>query len=530
MRVSIGIAAGTLLAATPGCREPAGFSCSSDEQCTSIDGEAGRCSPAGACGYLDPACASGYRYSEYAPQPWARRCLAPQNTSETTVTDGSSTGASLEGSSSTQEPSSSTTGAPQPVCGNGELEDGELCDDGDDIEGNGCNPDCRASGVLLLSFTSQLGGSDEARTVMLTEEGDVVVGGLVGESPDTDGFVARYRADGLEIWREALVGSAGRVDAVFQVKPAASGNVRALGQVVNAAVKGVTPREDFWVAELNVQTGAFNWAFTRGEDPPSAERGYGLTVLADGDFIVAGRVGDASNSDFGVTRFSVVPDKMGAFQLESIWTQAFDGGIGARDFANAVAWDEGGRIVVGGALEIVADDYDRHLRMLDLDGAPLRPPCEDLGGDDPLAADDRIYAVAVGPSGEVAAAGHATRETEDGLDAWLGYYPPGTCDLLWVETEPGPGQGSDRFTAVAIDERSNIVVGGFLNTGNTEDAWLAKYDPTGQRLWAIEPVDGPGNGADAVTSVVIGQNREITVAGRLTRPGDTDLWVARYTP
>ena len=136
----------------------------------------------------------------------------------------------------------------------------------------------------------------------------------------------------------------------------------------------------------------------------------------------------------------------------------------------------------------------------------------------------------MGPSGEVVAAGRATRETEEGLDAWLGYYAPGTCTLTWVETEPGPAQGSDVFTSVAIDELGNIVAGGFLSTGNTEDAWLAKYDPTGQRLWAIEPIDGSGNGADRIQSIVIGADREITIAGRLTRPGDDDLWVARYSP
>ncbi len=497
----------------------------------SVGGSTGRCFPVSACGYLDPACSSGYRYSEYAPEPWSEQCVVPQSPPATTFGDGTSGGAPSTSSSSTSESSGTTTDDPLAHCGNGDLEDGELCDDGDDIEGNGCNPDCRPSRTQLFSFTSQLEGPDQAQSVMLTDDGDVVVGGIVGESPNRDGFVARYSTEGIEAWRQPLVGSAELVDAVFVVKPAASGNVRALGQVINlVAEKGVIPREDFWVAEFDVQTGGTNWAFIRGEIAPDAERGYGLAVLPEGDIIVAGSVGDTTNSDFGITRFSVITDKKGGFQLETSWAQAFDGGIGARDFANAVAWDPAGRIVVGGGLEILAGDIDRHLRALDVDGAALEPPCEDLGGDDPLNADDRIHALAVGPSGEVVAAGRATRQTAEGLDAWLGYYAPGKCTLSWVETEPGAGQGSDVFTSVAIDELGNIVAGGFLNTGNTEDAWLAKYDQAGQRLWAIDPIDGTGNGADRVESVVIGANREITVAGRLTRPGDEDLWVARYTP
>jgi hypothetical protein len=74
------------------------------------------------------------------------------------------------------------------------------------------------------------------------------------------------------------------------------------------------------------------------------------------------------------------------------------------------------------------------------------------------------------------------------------------------------------------------VVGGYLNLGNTEDAWLAKYDSTSAQLWALEPIDGPGNGNDRIEAIAIGTGREITVAGRMTRPDEDDVWVARYTP
>src|SRR5262245_49990316 len=33
-------------------------------------------------------------------------------------------------------------GVPQPVCGNGVLEPGEFCDDGNTIDGDGCNSQC----------------------------------------------------------------------------------------------------------------------------------------------------------------------------------------------------------------------------------------------------------------------------------------------------------------------------------------------------------------------------------------------------
>lgn len=535
MRVVLSITAGALLLG--GCREPPGFACSSDDQCMSASGNDGVCFPIGACGYPDPGCASGYRYSGDAPKPWAKACVIPDDPGTTSSIGPTTTSAESTGDSSTGEASSSSTGPTPPECGNGVVELGELCDDGNDREADGCNPDCRPSGVLLFNFSSDLEGDDQAEAAMLTDDGDIVVAGQFGASGAHDGFVTRFRPDGAPVWTRTMAGSANRADAVWALSPSPDGGIRALGQVVNEVrptmkkmMKEVTPREDFWLTEFDAATGDTLWSFDVGEEPPASERGYDMITLPEGDIVIAARVGDPSNSDFGIIRFSVVDDSKNGMTLNTVWAQTFDGGQNLRDFANAIAYDPAGRIVAGGTMEYQAADLDRHLRAIDLDGNPLVPPCEDLGGDDDLAADDRIFAVAVGPTGEVVAAGRATRETEESTDAWLGFYPPGSCALAWAETEPGPGQDADAFTTVAIDDLGNIVAGGFLNSGNTEDAWLAKYDTTGEQLWAIEPIDGSGNGNDRIEAVVIGPGREITVAGRMTRPGEDDTWVARYTP
>ncbi len=530
MRLTIAIAGATLLgAATFACRAPAGFGCSSDEQCLSLEGSSGRCFAVGACGYLDPACPSGFRYSEYAAAPWAGKCVVVEDTSgSTTAETSSSSGEGRTGS--TAEASSSSTEPPEPVCGDGQPEGDELCDDGNVIEADGCNSDCRPSGMEVFSFASHADGEDEATAVALTSDGGILVSGVFGPSTDVDGFVVRLDESGAEVWRQELAGSAGVADAVWDLAITPSGNVRALGQVTNAVMKkAVTPREDVWLAEFEPQTGAPIWAFVQGDPPPAAERGYAMALLPIGDTVVATRTGDPTTSDFGVVRYTVI-EVNDAYELSIAWQQAFDGGAGGRDFAAAIGFDPAGRVVVGGTMEYQLGDLDRHLRALDISGNPLEPPCEDLGGDDPLSADDRIFDLAIGPIGEVVAVGRATRDADEGTDAWLGYYPAGSCALAWVETEPGSGQDHDAFTAVAVDALGHIVAGGYLYEGNTEDAWLAKYDASGKRLWAIEPIDGAGNGEDRVSELTIGPDREITVVGRLSRPGDSDVWVARYTP
>ncbi len=529
MRLMLAIAGSTLLgAATIACRAPSGFGCSGDEQCVSLQGSSGQCFSVGACGYLDPACQSGYRYSEYAPAPWAGKCVAGEDMPGSSGDASSSSG---DDTSTTSEPASSSSGTPDPVCGNGQLDGDEFCDDGNVVEADGCNPDCRISGMELFSFISQTEGNDEATAVQLTEDGGIVVGGHYGESSNLDGFVARIDEAGAEAWIQILEGTADRDDVVWDLALTPDGNVRAVGQIINAvAKKGVTPREDVWLAEFDAQTGEPIWMFTHGDPPPSTERAYAMTLLPIGDTVVASRSGAPTNSTFAVSRYSVI-EVNDEFEFSEVWNEAFDGGAGGGDRAEAIAFDPvGQRVVVAGAMEYEVDNLDRHLRALDISGNALEPPCEDLGGDDPLSEEDRIFDVAVGPIGEVVAVGRASRDADEGNDAWVGYYPPGSCALAWVETEPGSGQERDAFTAVAIDDLGHIVAGGYLYEENTEDAWLAKYNASGERLWAIEPIDGPGNGADRVTELTIGPDREITVVGRLSRPGDTDVWVARFTP
>ena len=229
----------------------------------SLSGNSGLCFPIGACGYIDPACASGYRYSGDAPKPWANECVVPDDLLETTSSgDPATTDAESTGEASTGDASSSSTGPMPAECGNGSIELGELCDDGNDREADGCNPDCRPSGVLLFNFSSDLEGDDQAEAVMVTDDEDIVVAGQFGASGARDGFVTRFRPDGAPVWTRTLAGSANRSDAIWALAPSPTGGIRALGQIVNEVPptkmkmkKEVTPREDFWLTEFDALTG-----------------------------------------------------------------------------------------------------------------------------------------------------------------------------------------------------------------------------------------------------------------------------------
>lgn len=60
-------------------------------------------------------------------------------------------------------------------CGDGEVQAAEACDDGDDVEGNGCNTDCVASGTVLWTHLFVTAGADSLDDPYFKDAGDVVV-------------------------------------------------------------------------------------------------------------------------------------------------------------------------------------------------------------------------------------------------------------------------------------------------------------------------------------------------------------------
>src|SRR5688572_5269904 len=91
-----------MLAALAACDPPRrSFRCRESRQCTP-----GVCQPSGFCSFADVACAGGQRYSEHAGAARAGRCVE-------------------------------TSG-----CGDGVKQLGEECDDGNQIDGDGCTSRC----------------------------------------------------------------------------------------------------------------------------------------------------------------------------------------------------------------------------------------------------------------------------------------------------------------------------------------------------------------------------------------------------
>jgi len=145
-------------------------------------------------------------------------------------------------------------------------------------------------------------------------------------------------------------------------------------------------------------------------------------------------------------------------------------------------------------------------------------------------ADGFAFGIAMTPSGDIAAAGGrrpvvAVRTTPDGTTRWtrtLGFGSPSSGrgaiatdatgavlltgrdtddafvakldsagDTLWVRTIAT--SGVDTANGIAVDSRGEaVVVGSYgLGSGGAGTGYVARYDPTGERLWMTD-VNWPG--------------------------------------
>ena len=112
---------------------------------------------------------------------------------------------------------------------------------------------------------------------------------------------------------------------------------------------------------------------------------------------------------------------------------------------------------------------------------------------------------------------------------------------LWVARYNGPGNGGDRASALAIDAAGNVYVTGVSQGSDTgEEYATVKYDAAGNQLW-VARYNGPGNATDRPSALAVDaagnvcvtgaswglDNRSIDYATVKYDTNGNELWVAR---
>jgi cysteine-rich repeat protein len=236
--------------------------------------------------------------------------------------------------------------APTTICGDGVPEGDEACDDGDGIDGNGCNNDCRLSGTELWTKTFDWkGGDDLARGVAIDGAGAVVVSGKLATSGDGRLVVRRYQTGGALSW-SFETGS--EQASARGVAVDASGAVYAVGSIADAS--GI---RKLWLGKLD-GAGKLAWELQHPGASGKAD-GYGVASDWTGRVTVGGVIALTAGPNDALVR-------QNAASGGELWARQVDGPGGGHDAVTDLAVDGDGNVVVVGYVTTLAGDQDVWMR------------------------------------------------------------------------------------------------------------------------------------------------------------------------
>jgi chitodextrinase len=396
-----------------------------------------------------------------------------------------------------------------------------------------------------LVWARQLGTSteDEARGVAVDAAGNVLVAGFTRGVLDPsavgsmDAVLVKYDAGGNLLWTRQL----GSTDDDWAVAVAVDpgGNAYVAGTTQGAVGGPNAGGSDVFLAKFD-PSGILTWARQLGS---AADDGAeGVAVDASGNAYVVGLTkGSLDGSYQGLGDGFVAK-----YGPDGIWLWTHQLGTSGDDAIYGVAVDAAGNPFVTGETTGVlagtsnAGNWDFFLARYD----PIGPATTVWVRQAGTLVNDSGYGVAVDPGGNVVALG-TTGSRMFGLpsfgrdDAFLVRYDA-SGNRLWA-AEWG-STGNEIGVGVAVDGAGNVYAAGYTDAsldGNPSaggfDVFLTRFDADGPKAWTVQVGTATTDFAHAVA--VDRTTGEVVVVGATsggllgnTSAGNTDIFVVKYRP
>jgi cysteine-rich repeat protein len=438
---------------------------------------------------------------------------ADDDASTTSLADTSS-------SSSGGEPSddSSSTGMSPAVCGNGQLEPGEDCDDGNARGGDGCSADCTVP--FEIAWTAAHDGSasdsDLVRDLVVDGDGSVyVVGGEGVTGQGSNVWLQQYLADGSEGWTYRYDGADSGDDIGIALARTAEGDF-----VVAGIVERTATDKDILLLRIDGRTRELQWELA--VDGPGSGPGanddydYANAIAIDplaGNLVVVGTV---RVDGHGWDAFAGAYDGTGA----ELWTRSYDGPFLGDDTGRAVLVAADGSVRLFANQQLDARNIDGVMLVFDADGTPLDDENEPL--------DFMVSDAAYDGEGNFVLTGES-RSPDSSFDITTRSYDPAFAEL-WSATFDGDNDIDFASAVVVAADGSVYAVGQTLTQDALYDAIVLAYDDDGDALW--RDVEGNELGLDDIyTAVATDPNGDVIAAGYETVLGqDRNALVRKYHP
>lgn len=412
--------------------------------------------------------------------------------------------------------SEESTGASDP-CGNGIVDPGEDCDDGNREDGDACSSRCSLSFEVAWTVSYDGPGShrDSARGVIVDADDEIyVVGSHRKPDGDDDLWLSQYHPDGTEGWTFVWDGPDGLDDAGSDMAWTPEGKIVIVGDTASVAtdrdilILVVDPTNQMASGTLVIDGPGSGMGANDDVDGATA-----VDTGPDGSIVVAGTVrvdGQHWNAWVG----KVSPDG-----TTLLWEASYDSGTGD--------WDGTQDLVVGGdgtIYQLIHQNGNTMVTTVVLQytedgtrvGEAIDLPMFSNGIDRTVEGDFLLIGQEVGFS-------HTDINVRRLDSAWT---------EMWSVTHDGPASGNDTGLAVMFGNADSVLALGRVWAGSAEyEAWIGAYQSDGTPVWSDTYGNTAANLSDSFSAAAVDSQGDVIAVGVETVLGQqTNALIRKYHP
>lgn len=435
---------------------------------------------------------------------------------ESSSDDGVGTTSHGDDTSTTSGNGSSSSTGPVVLCGNGDMDPDELCDDGNTEDGDACSATCMPT--FEVAWTVSYDGDnsfDNGNDVLVGPDDSVYVLGSSRVDGNTDLWLQQIMPDGTHGWTYTWDGADMLSDSGFAMAWTADGDFAITGYT-----ESIATGEDLLVLVVDAETQTEIWHQTidgpgSGEgDSDEYDDGEAIAIDPDGNIVVSGqmRIGP---QDWDIWLGEYTPDGM-----ELRWSQTYAGDLGGAEGSKALVVDDAGGI---GVLIFQNGPTDAETILLFYDGEGMAQPA------DTISFETWPNDIARTADGHALVGNHEPANTLEDIRTW-------TVDADWMEIwaadHDGASHDVDIGQSVAIGPMGEVVAAGYEFVANEQgNGWVGGYRADGTPWWSDSYNNEDANLGDFYEAVAIDSTGDVIVVGSETVLGQqNNAFVRKYHP
>ncbi len=326
---------------------------------------------------------------------------------------------------------------------------------GKDTDRDMCLVKLNASGDTLWSRTitgSMFGSDDDANSIAFDNTGNIVIAGYIKNSATgSDIAIAKYNANGTQLWLTLFDGIVHESDRALDMKTDAAGNIYVTGRTdINATI---VTNDEVFTAKYN-SNGTLLWSATYTGGTTGAERGKLIEVAPSGNVYVCGRKFNGVSEDILLIKYN----NSGAQQ----WAVSFDGDGQGNDDPNDMVIDANENIYITGAQESQLNTLYTDYVTLKYNSAGALQWQQAFGN--PIGI-DAAEAIVVNAAGEVFVTGAVKNAS---LDVVTVKYD-NNGNEIWSNVFNGSNSLDDYGDDISLNSIGQVFVTGHSNAGTATD-------------------------------------------------------------